>query len=181
MLGRRPPPGLFDAHALLEVDRLGGIYRLLAQNGRRLFTDYQFRGLYAPTGRASASPALAALACLLQHHEGISDDKMLERLKYDLRWKAALDLDPLDVRAPFSKTAYVGWRARLVLHEKEAVAFEKSIRDAVRAGLLPKELSVALDSSPVRSRGALKDTYNLLADAIKKAVRAIGAELKRGG
>lgn len=173
MLGRRPRPGLFDAGALLDVDRLDGIYALLAKNGRQLFTDYQFRRLFARTGRSSASPALMALTCLLQHAEGISDRKAIERVKYDLRWKAALDLDPLDVRAPFSKTAYVGWRARLVLNEKQAVAFEKSVQEAVRAGLLPRKLRVALDGSPVRSRGALKDTYNLLADAIRKVVRAI--------
>ena len=142
MLGQRPPPGLFDAAALLEVDQLEGLPALLAKNGRQLFTDHQFRGLYARTGRSSGPPSLMALTCLLQSDEGLSDRKAIERTRFDLRWKAALDLDPLDLRAPFSKTAYVGFRARLVLHEEEGVAFEKSIREAVRAGLLPKRLSV---------------------------------------
>ena len=96
MLGRRPDPGLFGSANLLDLDRLDGtVYGQLARSGRQLFTDYQFRGVYSKRGRPSASPALMALSCLLQHHEKISDDAVIERLKFDLRWKAALDLDPL--------------------------------------------------------------------------------------
>jgi len=177
MLGRRPDPGLFASANLLDLDQLSGtIYGYLAENGRQAFTDYQFRAIYSKRGRPSASPALMALACLLQHHESISDDMVIERLKFDLRWKAALDLDPFSFTPPFSKAPYVQWRARLVLHSKEGVAFEASVRRAVREGLLPKSMRVALDSSPVRGRGAVKDTFNLLSDAIRKTVRDMARE-----
>ena len=177
MLGRRPDPGLFASANLLDLDQLDGtIYGYLARNGRRTFTDYQFRGVYSKRGRPSASPALMALACLLQHHESISDDMVMERLRYDLRWKAALDLDPHSFVPPFTKAPYVQWRARLVLHGKEGVAFEASVRKAVREGLLPDSLRVALDSSPVRGRGAVKDTFNLLSDAIRKTVRDLAQD-----
>src|SRR5690606_13085512 len=150
-----------------------GVYGLFAREGRQLFNDYEFRGLYSRIGRPSAPPALMALACLLQHLEGISDEQVIDRLRFDLRWKAALDLDPLDTRAPFSKAAYQSWRARLLLHKKEGVAFERMIRRATREGLLPKRLTIALDSSPVRGRGAVKDTFNLISDGVRAAVRDI--------
>ena len=117
MLGSRPQPGLFTASSQLDLKRLG-LYGHLATEGRRLFTDYQFRGLYSKKGRPSASPALMALACLLQHYEGISDDQVIARASFDLQWKAALDLDPLDVRPPFSKAAFQSFRHRLILNEK---------------------------------------------------------------
>ena len=80
MLGRRPDPGLFGSTSLLDLDLLNGtIYWQLAREGRQLFTDYQFRAIYSKVGRPSASPALMALACLLQHHEGVSDDTVIER------------------------------------------------------------------------------------------------------
>ena len=62
----------------------------------------------------------------------------------------------------------------MTLHQKEGLAFERSIRAAKEAGLLPKKLRVSLDSSPVRGRGAVKDTFNLLSDAIVAVLRAIG-------
>ena len=178
MLGTRQQPGLFTAAAQLDLKRLG-IYGHLATEGRGLFNDYQFRGLYSRVGRPSASPALMALACLLQHYEGISDDRVIARASYDLQWKAALDLDPLDVRPPFSKAAYQSFRHRLILHEKEAVAFERSLQRAIKGGLLPKKLCVALDTSPVRGRGAVKDTFNLLSDAIRHIVRELAKEEER--
>ena len=59
------------------------------------------------------------------------------------------------------------------MHAKEGLGFEKSIQAARDAGLLPPRLRVALDSSPVRGRGAVKDTFNLLSDAIAAVVRAV--------
>ena len=178
MLGSRPQAGLFTAGNRLDLDRLG-VYGHFAREGRGLFTDYQFRKLYAAIGRPSASPAIMALACLLQHYEGISDEQVIDRSRYDLRWKAALDLDPLETRSPFSKAAFQSFRHRLILHEREAVAFERSVKKAVTAGLLPRKLTVALDSSPVRGRGAVKDTFNLLADAIRSVVRGLAEEEER--
>lgn len=172
MLGTRPQAGLFTAANRLDLESMG-IYGYLARESRQIFTDHQFRGLYSDLGRRSASPALMATGMLLQHYEGISDDTVIDRVRYDLRWKAALDLDPVDTRSPFSKAAFQSFRHRLILHEREAVGFERSLKKAVAAGVLPRKLSVALDSSPVRGRGAVKDTFNLLSDAIRHVVREV--------
>jgi hypothetical protein len=178
MLGKRDPQrSVFAASSRIPVDiEEFGVYGRIALEGRRLFRDEDFAGAYAKTGRGSVPPSLLALAHLLQQHEGISDAEVVERTRYDLRWKVALDLDPVQIVAPFAKSTFQGFRVRLTLHEKEGLAFEKTVRMAAEAGLFPAQLKAALDSSPVRGRGAIKDTYNLLSDCIRNAVRAIAKQ-----
>jgi hypothetical protein len=181
MLGTRDPQrGIFDSAARfsLDLDRLG-FYGQLAREGHRIFRDSDFRSCYSKVGRPSVPPSQLALARLLQHYEGISDDDVIDRLRYDLRWKTALDLDPLSIATPFVKATFQGFRVRLTLHAKEGLAFERSVRQSREAGLLPKKVCTALDSSPVRGRGAVKDTFNLLSDAIRAVVRAIAAKNER--
>lgn len=177
MLGQRDPQRrLFNASTQLgphAVKRMG-LYARLSTEGPRIFRDKDFADAYCrDNGRPSVPPSLLALARLLQHYEGISDAEVVERCRYDLRWKVALDLDPLSVEAPFAKSTFQAFRARLTLHEKEGLVFEKSVVAARQAKLLPRHLRVALDSSPVRGRGAVKDTFNLLSDAIVGVLRAV--------
>lgn len=180
MLGTRDPQrDLFGAASRLgcELEKLG-FYGRLAVDGSTIFRDSDFARCYSDIGRPSAPPSLVALAHLLQHYDGVSDDEVIERLKYDLRWKVALDLDPLSITAPFAKSTFQAFRVRLTLHEKEGIAFARSLKKARDAGVLPKKLCIALDSSPVRGRGAVKDTFNLLSDAVRAVVRAVAE--KRG-
>jgi len=177
MLGERDPQKrLYSAEMLLgltDVARLG-FYGKLAGEGPRLFRDADFAGLYClDNGRPSVPPSLLALARLLQHYAGVSDAEVIERCRYDLRWKVALDLDLASVEAPFAKSTFQAFRVRLTVHRQEGLAFEKSIKAAREAGLLPQKLRVALDSSPVRGRGAVKDTFNLLSEAIAAVVRSV--------
>jgi len=177
MLGRRDrQEGLFRASTQLGGKVVAGLgfYGKVATEGWELFGDEDFAGAYCTdNGRPSAPPSLLALARLLQFYARVSDAEVVERCRYDLRWKVALDLELASVKAPFAKSTFQAFRARLTLHEKEGLAFEKSVRVAREAGLLPAQLRVALDSSPVRGRGAVKDTFNLLSDAIVAVVRAV--------
>ena len=177
MLGRRDPQTNFlNAATQLGSEALEqmGFYAHLARNGHKVFRDEDFAAVYcADNGRPSAPPSLLAMARLLQHYEGISDATVIDRCRYDLRWKVVFDLDPLSTETPFVKSTFQLFRARLTLHEKEGAVFARSVEIARDAGLLPKRLRLALDSSPVRGRGAVKDTYNLLSDAIVEILRAI--------
>jgi hypothetical protein len=183
MLGKRDPQrSFFGAAAQLgsQVVAKLGFYGKLASEGHRLFREEDFADAYcANNGRPSTPPGLLAMARLLQHYEGISDAEVIERCRFDLRWKLALDLDATSIDAPFVKSTFQAFRARLTLHIKEGLAFEKSVRAAREAGLLPKQLRVALDSSPIRGRGAVKDTFNLLSDAIVAVIRAAAAKVDR--
>lgn len=181
MLGRRDPQRkLFSAAQQLGEDAIKklGFYGKLASEGYRMFRDEDFVGAYCEdNGRPSVPPSMLTIALLLQHHDAVSDAEVVARHCYDLRWKVAQDLELASIKPPFVKSTFQAFRARLTLHHKEGLAFERSISAAKDAGLLPKKLRVALDSSPVRGRGAVKDTFNLLSDAIVAVLRAIG--LKR--
>lgn len=180
MLGRRDPQRkLFSAAQLLgeaDIKKLG-FYGKLASEGYKMFRDEDFIDAYCEdNGRPSVPPSLLTIALLLQHHDGVSDAEVVAKHRFDLRWKVALDLDLASIEPIFAKSTFQAFRLRLTLHHKEGLAFERSIRAAKDAGLLPKSLRVALDSSPVRGRGAVKDTFNLLSDAIVAVLRAIGTK-----
>ena len=91
----------------------------------------------------------------------------IERTKYDLRWKVALGLEMEDV--PMQKSALQEFQARLVLHEQGEALLKKSIDEARRVGYVTsRKIRVALDTTPTLGKGAVKDTYNLLADGIER-------------
>ena len=75
---------------------------------------------------------------------------------------------------PFAKSTLQVFRAQLILHGKVREVFESSLRLARESGYLKKRsMRVALDTTFILGRGAVKDTYNLLADGIVKLMRAL--------
>ena len=67
------------------------------------------------------------------------------------------------------KSALQELEAQRVLHERGEALLKKSIQEARRAGYLPnRKIRVALDTTPILGQGAVKDTYNLLAEGIVK-------------
>ena len=78
---------------------------------------------------------------------------------------------------PFAKSTLQVFRAQLILHDKVREVFEQSLRLAREAGYLKgkRGMRVAMDTTYILGRGAVKDTYNLLADGIVKLMRALAA------
>ena len=75
---------------------------------------------------------------------------------------------------PFAKSTLQVFRAGLILHDKVREVFERSLQLARESGYLKgKRMKVALDTTNILGRGALKDTYNLLSDGIVRLVRAL--------
>ena len=71
------------------------------------------------------------------------------------------------------------FRAQLILHEKVREVFEGSLRLARQSGYLKKRgMRVALDTTYILGRGAVKDTYNLLADGTVKLLRVLATVAK---
>jgi hypothetical protein len=69
---------------------------------------------------------------------------------------------------PMQKSALQEFEAKLVLHEMGEALLKKSINEARRAGYLKShKIRVALDTTPIVGKGAVKDTYNLLAEGIE--------------
>ena len=77
---------------------------------------------------------------------------------------------------PFAKSTLQVFRAQLILHGKVREVFESSLRLARESGYLKKRsMKVALDTTNILGRGAVKDTCNLLADGIVKLLWALAA------
>ena len=75
---------------------------------------------------------------------------------------------------PFAKSTLQVFRAQLILHGKVRDVFEGSLRLARESGYLKgRGMRVALDTTNILGRGAVKDTCNLLADGMVKLLRAL--------
>jgi hypothetical protein len=174
MLGRQSDPDGGNHPYLDHVGR-DSFYGFLALHREELFCDEDFADLYCPdNGRPSVPPSLLATALLLQAYEGISDEEAKARADFDLRWKAALGVG-LEER-PFAKSTLQLFRARLIIHERMQTVFGQSLAFARRMGYLrSRRLKVVLDTTYILGRGAVKDTYNLLADGIIKLARELAA------
>ena len=175
MLGKRS-----DQKGLWEADRLyldyvgqDTFYGLLASLRGQLFSDDDFAEIYCPdNGRDSVPPSLLATALLLQTYDKVSDAEAKARADFDIRWKVALGIEIED--RPFAKSTLQMFRAQLILHDKVREVFEGSLRLARQSGYLKKRgMRVALDTTYILGRGAVKDTYNLLADGIVKLLRVL--------
>jgi len=180
MLGKRGPQG-----GLFEADTASGafvgrdsFYGWLASQRGELFRDEEFAGLYVlDNGRPSVPPSLLATALVLQTYDGVSDDEAKQRADYDLRWKVALGVE-LDAR-PYAKSTLQEFRAQLIVHEEQAAILRQSLELAKRRGTFrtkrgeKRKLTVALDTSNILGRGAVKDTSTLLGDGIVKLARGL--------
>ncbi len=162
-------------HPYLDHVGRDSFYGFLASHRGELFQDEDFTDLYcSDNGRPSVPPSLLATALLLQVHDGVSDEEAKARADFDLRWKVALGMG-LEER-PFAKSTLQLFRARLILHERVRAVFQKSLDFARQRGYFQsRKLKVVLDTSYILGRGAVKDTYNLLADGITKLARALAA------
>ena len=177
MLGERSDQrGLWEADRLY-LDHVGRdtFYGLLASLRGRLFRDADFAEFYcADNGRDSVPPSLLATALLLQSHDKVSDAEAKARADFDIRWKVALGIE-VEGR-PFAKSTLQVFRAQLILHGKVREVFESSLRLARESGYLKgRGMRVALDTTNILGRGAVKDAYNLLADGMVKLLRALAA------
>jgi transposase len=178
--------GLFDAAGLVGPLPEGSFFALLAEHGDRIVRDEDFAGCYsARMGRPSIPPSLLARVLLLQYRTGASDTQAMESIAWDLRWKIALGL-PVDHHG-FHPTTLVRFRARLLLHGKERLALENTLRLAEQLGLLEESSEQVIDSTPMLGAAATQDTVRLVRHGVRKlldAVKAVDAtaagELERG-
>jgi hypothetical protein len=107
-------------------------------------------------------------------YEGLSDEDAIEHTAFDLRWCAILRRPAGSTYC--TKSTLQLFRAHLVLQEKLQLILCASIKEAKRCGLLKGKLAIAIDTKPIIGRGAVKDTYNLLADGIVRLARELAAE-----
>jgi transposase len=166
--------GFFDAAWCSDLLPEGSIYSLLAEHGDRIVRDEDFADCYSERhGRPSIPPSLLAKVLLLAYRDALSDERAMDAVRFDLRWKVALDL-PLD-HPGFHATSLVRFRARLLLHGKERLVFERSLELATELGLLSGPAEQILDSTPMLGAAAVQDTATLVRSAVRKLIDAVKA------
>jgi transposase len=161
-----------DAVGLMGPLRDGSFFALLAEHGNRIVRDEDFAECYSERmGRPSIPPSLLAKVLLLQYRCGLSDEQAMESVAWDLRWKVALRL-PVDHRG-WHPTSLTKFRARLLLHGKERLALESSLRLAEELGMLDAPAEQIVDSTPMLGAAATQDTVRLVRHGVKRLIDAV--------
>ena len=161
-----------DAAGLMGPLPDGSFFSLLAEHGDRIVRDEDFAECYSGRiGRPSIPPSLLAKVLLLQYRCGLSDQQAMESVAWDLRWKVALGL-PVDHRG-WHPTSLTKYRARLLLHGKERLALESSLRLAEELGMLDAPAEQIVDSTPMLGAAATQDTVRLVRHGVKKLIDAV--------
>jgi transposase len=183
MLGHRDPQqSLFSAQNLPHRVPAESFYARMGAVSASLFKDDDLKEMYHPdNGRPSLPPSLMSGVLLLQFYDNVSDEEAVERCKYDLRWKVALNLS-LDFPG-FDPSSLSYYRARLLEHQKERYAFDRLIQVGREAGFIPDKVTLLTDTTWVKGAGAVQDTYTLIRKAIRKLLKQLGYALpgKRHG
>jgi hypothetical protein len=132
--------------------------------------------MYRDTGAGAdpVVPALLAMALLLQAYCGVSDHDAVDLTVLDLRWQLVLDRLGRDEPA-FAQSTQVDFRDRLIRHDMDRRLLERTVELARRTKefdwrKLPKDLRMAIDSSPLEGAGRVEDTINLLGHAARQVV-----------
>jgi hypothetical protein len=147
-------------------------YAKLRQWGELIAPEEDFQGVYCPDkGRPGIAGSLKMKVLLLAYHDGASDREAERRSRLDLGWKYGLNV-PWDWPGLDHSTMVV-FRANVLLDERYRAPFDRGIRKAVEAGLLPPEALQVIDSSPMRGAAQVQDTYELLRTSTQKAVRKV--------
>lgn len=177
MMGEVAAQGSLLTGDYVHLDYVGRktFYGWLATEGLRVYPDKDFEGFYVlDNGRKSVPPSQMMRMVLLQWYDKVSDEEAVERTKYDLRWKTALGIE--DHEGLCAKFTLQTFRSKLVLSKRGRDILKGSVKVCRKAGVLRgRKIRASVDTSPIIGRGAVKDTYNLVADGMVKLLRALAA------
>ena len=153
----------------------------------RVIPDSVFDRLYSSVGREARSPSMLTRLLLLQVRDGVSDERIVDDLYYDLRVRHMCDF-ALDQR-PVHPTSLVYHRLRLLFgtikreeieelklngfSEKESPLqdiFELIKQAAIELGLVDVESAQLIDSTAILGRAAVMDSYALVFAGIRKTL-----------
>lgn len=136
----------------------------------------ELAAMYRDTGagKEPVAPALMAFATLVQGYLNVSDAEMVRLTVLDLSVQMVLDCVG-STEPAFSQGAFAEFRARFIRADMDRRLLERTIEVAKNTKefdwkKFPKELRVAMDSTPLEGAGRVEDTFNLLAHAARKVV-----------
>ena len=171
----KAPTKLFGIYGLagLELDP-GDRYRLFAEKIYPLLVEArpELEKCYCQdNGRPSVEPVLLLGATLWQFVEKIPDREAVERLRYHLGWKYALNHDVNE--AVFDSTVLVRFRAKLLEHKQGRWLFERIVKGLQDAGLIPRQYKQRLDSTHVLGMIAKRSRLECVRESIRLALKGL--------
>jgi len=158
-------------------------YRKFKELVSPLIRDQDFESMYCTNnGRPAISPALLAMATILQMQKNLSDREMERACMFDLEIKFALGLG-IDER-PFDHSSLGDFRKRLLENGKEKKIFDKILKKLVKDGLIEHDEIQRVDATHVIANIAIptmitlvkKGTYEIL-KILKKSHEKIFTEV----
>jgi len=164
----------YDADSVCErLIPQDSFYRKFREIVWPLIEDEHFKDMYCKdNGRPSISPALLAMATILQFYRNLSDREMERACMYDIEVKYALGLR-LDDR-PFDHSSLGDFRERLLENGREKEVFDRILDHLVNAGLIKKNEIQRIDATHVIADIAIPTMVML----IKKGVFEVLKQLK---
>ncbi len=139
----------------------------------RLVSPADFDGFWKSSeqGAPTNCPVTLCGMLLLQFRYNVSDRELVSRCRRDLSWKHAVGLAADE--APPSVSSVVRFRGKL--REKLGAKWlhQRVLALAVEDGLVDDAQVQAVDSTNTNCRGAVIDTFNLVAVAIGRVVRVV--------
>lgn len=137
---------------------------------------WELRGLAASDEGAPTRCLLSLLAMLLlQFRYGLSERELSRRCQRDLGFRYALGLEG-GARPPSTRTLR-RFRERLIAVKGEDYLLRLSLSVASAEGLLEDTELQAIDSTNTDCRGAVIDTFNLVAAGIRQVLRAVARSM----
>ena len=171
----KPQTRLFGIYGPLglELDP-GDRYRLFTEKIYPLLVEGRGeleKGYCRDNGRPSVEPVLLLGVTLLQFMEKVPDREAVERLRYHLGWKYALNHDVNE--AVFDSTVLVRFRAKLLEHEQGRLLFERILKGLQDAGLIPRQYKQRLDSTHVLGMIAKMSRLECVRESIRLALKEL--------
>ncbi len=137
-----------------------------------LINDKQFETLYCTdNGRPAISPALLAMATILQFRRNLSDREMERACMYDIEIKYALGLR-LDER-PFDHSSLGDFRKRLLDNGKEKEIFDRILSCLVEKSLIEKNEIQRIDATHVIADIAIPTMVTLVKKGIFEILKPL--------
>jgi len=130
-----------------------------------------FRGFYADTGTGSCCPLVLTGMLLLQFRYNVPDMEAVRRSRCDLAWRFALGL--VGGEAPPGVTSLRRFRAKMRAKLGDDFLHRRVLQLVQQKGQLPDAARQVVDSTNTDCRGAVIDTFNLVATGIGNVIRTV--------
>jgi transposase len=147
-------------------------YRKFREIVEPLIEDEQFKTMYCEdNGRPAISPALLAMATILQFYKNLSDREMERACMYDIEVKYALGLR-LNER-PFDHSSLGDFRKRLLDNGKEKEIFDRILKHLVEQGSIDKNEIQRIDATHVIADIAIPTMVTLVKRGIYEILKSL--------